>query len=530
MKLNHVSASQVKDFRGCARLWFFKNVVKKRPPQTVAQAKGTLIHAALEAQLKGQKLDSIKLPEGVTPEEILKYLNVLRPIIDRDGPVGLVEHKAEISTFPDGPKFVLVVDHAREIQHETYGPLPQIDDLKTTSDFRYCKTPEELATDAQMVSYAKWALQLFVESSRPLPDFVSVRHVYVRTKGKTIAAERSRLLSPEEIEEQWQLVLADVRAMLGLAEKTEDPMKVMPNTGYCSAFGGCYFQPDCGTTQNTIDQAFEKAERNKSMSEVTTKRPSLMDRIREIDAKYGNKPADVPEAAPAVAAVAASPTPASPKLSRLARLRGEEAPPPAAVVSDIPHVLPPEAPDRASLAEPPPVAATVPPPVPAEAVSTSPAAEPPAAAPKRRGRPPNAKPVVVPETPALALSEAPVAEPPPPPPPVVVALEKPVVLPLIENVCKLEELYVDCIPTKGSEFCFADAILANAGSAAAKNENVADWRLINYTSRGNLAVAIRAQLSEMPQTLVVMSSQSGSDVLIEVLAPIARKVVRALRG
>lgn len=76
----------------------------------------------------------------------------------------------------------------------------------------------------------------------------------------------------------------------------------------------------------------------------------------------------------------------------------------------------------------------------------------------------------------------------------------------------------------------AEEILALAGADAAKSENVHDWRMISYTARGVLASALRARLAEIPKVLVVTSSLSGADVLIETLTPIARKVVRALRG
>jgi hypothetical protein len=451
----------------------------------------------------------------LTVNDIVEYLEALRPFVDKQGRTGLVEYRDEIPTFEGGPTFVLVVDHAREVEIENIGVIPQIDDLKTLSDFRYCKTPDELAKDAQMVSYAKWALRLFELESKPAPDFVSVRHVYVRTRGKHIVAERSRLMSPGEIEEQWQLVLHDVKAMLLLAETVTDPMAVMPNTDHCSAYGGCFFRPDCyGDLPKNLSEVFEKKAKEKIMSGNgvrTSPSPSLMDRLR---AHQGRLPAPPPAApvappssgvavlpAPPVApSVAAAPpvaaaAPGAP-VSRLKRFVT------ATAASPVADVLPPDAPARV----------TLPADVPAEASA--------AAAPKKRGRP-RAGVVAVGVAAAGAVDVASLA-----------AVQAAAVMPpLVSAASQFEELYIDCLPTKGgTPYGLGEDILAQAGADAAAVENVADWRLIQYTSRGVLATAVRSLIGELPKALVVTSSVPGSDVLIEVLTPIARKVVRALRG
>jgi PD-(D/E)XK nuclease superfamily protein len=575
MELTRTSASQVKDYDGCPRLWFFKNVLRRRPPQTDAQSRGTAIHSALEGYLKVGKVEDQLPAPGVTVEEFKEYVEVIKPHYEaRAGTVvgkGLVEHKDEMATYEGGPKFVLIIDHAREVK-VAGTVIPQIDDLKTLSDFRYVKTPDELAKDPQMVSYAEWAIRQYEEENEPPPDFVSIRHVYVRTRGKKISTERSRLMPPVEVREQWAKIIEKIRSMQKLAAEVTDPMAVLPNTSHCSAYGGCFFRPDChGAPPKSIAEAFEKEqrksedERSQNMSPQNGQ-PSLLARLKaqqggagaaapaaaaptvatelprvasangvaQSGAHGGSRLRSVPPpaVAPAPAAQAAPAAPATPATpaapatggGRLARLRGGAAAAPVASVA-APEVLPPDAPPRETAAE------NVPP---AEAPKTE--GDKPAKGRKRGGRMTIDTSAIDGTAPAAPAPVAPAAPAVPAPETFPSGFETPTVA----AVCKLEELYIDCMPIKGGgQHGLAEEILARAGADIVADtpkfdpslkDNVHDWRMISYTSRGVLAQAIRARLGEIPPVLVISSSLSGSDVLIETLAPIARKVVRALRG
>lgn len=120
-------------------------------------------------------------------------------------------------------------------------------------------------------------------------------------------------------------------------------------------------------------------------------------------------------------------------------------------------------------------------------------------------------------------------------PPPVAKLPAPLSEEIAPGAGGIEAIYVDCLPVKGAHktrFSMAEDWLAHVAGEAAKANDVADYRLINYTSRGVLATAISAsrQLGEVPPVLVVSSHLSGSDVILECLIPFARTVVRGLRG
>lgn len=103
----------------------------------------------------------------------------------------------------------------------------------------------------------------------------------------------------------------------------------------------------------------------------------------------------------------------------------------------------------------------------------------------------------------------------------------------VVGVCPLKELYVDCLPVKpaGAVYTLGEEIMQWLSEAAAKAANVPDWRFVEFgKGKGAMAVILRERLATMPEILVVSSSTPGSDVLIEVLSPHAKRVVRALRG
>jgi hypothetical protein len=600
--LTHVSASQIKDFKACNRLWYYTRILKQRAPQTEAQSRGTTVHGALEAHLKAGAIEPEILERaeklGISQKDLNDYITAMAPFVGKPGE-GLTEFRDSMPTFEGGPEYVLVVDHAREITIENSNSLPweiipQIDDLKTTSDFRYCKTPDELGHDVQMVSYAKWALwRLFELKKKPPPTFVSLRHVYVRTRGKRVATARDVLVTPADVEARWQEILVDVRDMVALASMGAEvnPQDVpATTTDHCSAYGGCFFRGQCfGAVYDTSRPfigLFNKEKKeivamadnvltpNFPANGASSARMSLKDRVAMRKGGAAPEASAAPDAAPAAASTPvgapATPPPAaaapaatagvtcgasaalfpgcactlvphegdhesrgptggaihwsqdgasfgvgvSPNWKPLTMLTsvplgapGVAAPNTAAAVvasfspsATVADVLPPDAPSRTSTPEE--VAA--------------------AGASKRKPRTPKAEAV------APAAATAPAAAPAATPAPAVATAPA-----AAAGVCPLKELYVDSWPVKGvaGAIGLGEDILQGLSADAAKAANMPDWRLVEFgKGKGAMAVLLRERLASMPEILVVSSSTPGSDVLIEVLSPHAKRVVRALRG
>lgn len=548
MKLLRVSASQVKDFRMCKRLWVFRSVLKIRSPQTPAQARGTVIHAALEAYLQNGELSPALLKQAeereISEEELRGYVDAIKPYYGNPGE-GLTEFKDYIPTYPGGPMFTVVVDHARDmvVDGKEY---PQIDDLKTTSDFRYAKTPAQLAEDVQMVSYGKWACETAAEQSLAPPDFVTLRHVYALTKGakkKTMAREVK--VTPTQIDVQWQGVLDDVRSMVALAEastEAPDPQTVEPNTASCSAYGGCFFRTTCFGNA-TLSTIFTK---EKSMGRLADRMKELTNGLPAAPGQTALPPvarcAGTSQLLPGIVcglpphtgnhesvnagggAVNWNDTAVMLGNSKDWKpLAAQTAQPALAQIGQVAQVVPPDAPPR-------------------ETELTAPSTEaPPVEAPKKRGR----KSLADKAAEAAAAASVPIVQSQSPSSGIVEVKSGQQGVPTISSVavvpsvgvskaCPLEELYIDCFPVKGhagGDPGLAEDIIAGLSLGAAEAAGVPDWRLIEFgKGKGAVAAILRERLNTVPRVLVVSSSTPGSDVLLEVLTPHARRVVRALRG
>jgi hypothetical protein len=594
--LTHVSASQIKDFRACNRLWFYTRILKQRAPQTEAQSRGTTVHGALEAHLKAGKIEPDILERakglGITEKDLADYVASMEPFVGKPGE-GLTEHRDSMATYEGGPEFVLVVDHAREITVEGHGTIPQIDDLKTTSDFRYCKTPDELSKDVQMISYAKWALwRLFEQRSLPPPTFVSLRHVYVRTRGKRVATARDVLVTPADVETRWAAILDDVRDMESLAAigSEVNPQDVpATTTDHCSAYGGCFFRVQCfGAVYDTNRPflgLFNKETKESVMADGNVLTPnfpangvptaggrtSLKDRVAARKAAASGSapvaPSVPPASAPALASVPST------------------APAPAALCGDVHAMFPaypcnlvPHEGDHESkgptggaiwwrdaetfgigqsknwkaLAAATPVAVAAPLTAASVLAAFSPSSIaqvlPPDAAPRTStpeevaaaNAPARRKRATKAEMEARASTGAVVGAPGVPTEQPAVGTTAPAsvaaataVAPVVAVACPLEILYIDSFPVKngGAMPTMAEGLLAELAVAAAQAAGVPDWRLVEFgKGKGAMAIVLRERLAQVPRELVVSTSTPGSDVIIEVLSPHAKRIVRALRG
>jgi len=233
VQLEHVSASQIDTFRRCKRLWFNQKIRKVKVPGSVAQERGKRIHAKLEQYLKTHQLPSVNDCDYVLIKKASQYLP--------DHNDTLIEHEFHLPTFEDGPELLGYIDLVDKKSEEIW-------DHKTTSDFRYNKTPEELRNNLQMLVYAMWALSLGEEQS------VKVRHLYLRTRGTSdVVSSASVVMDRAHVVKNWLEIVATTREMVDLATNPPSTYKDVNPPGdfgdsmspECHKYGGCYFKSEC---------------------------------------------------------------------------------------------------------------------------------------------------------------------------------------------------------------------------------------------------------------------------------------------
>jgi hypothetical protein len=492
-------------------------------------------------------------------------------------------------------------------------------DYKTTSDFRYMKTPEELANSVQMMSYANWAISPQGFNS----DQVRLLHIYGRTRGKVSRSSIRHVdavVSKGEISSFWGNTLDIVREMeqTSTAQNFDDVEANGTLTGHCEAYGGCSFREKCGIGKATsIKSLFSITKKPESGEQNTMSGSSILAKIQAARA-LANGGTVTPSTSEATPAVSPPTETAEPVVNPPGDVRGPETSAPlvpatevkgplsglmakiAAAGKGVPAlggsaaqaisrelgygenglagtgengkimimsvgdlmtfaqgVVPPDAPPRTQtvITTPgTPVASTV-----AATASddeeeeeesqTTPSAPVSGEAPKKRGRP-SREEMAAREAAEKARFDAAVREaasklsgqpiPSEDTGKLVaeinrlnaeVAAEKAKKYAQPGNSSEGSTLYIDTYPVKG-EATVTDFFewIGPIAQAVAESNSVPDYRLINYTAKGLLAAAIRevVKAEGMPKAMTIPLYAAGADVAIEILTPLAKRVIRKL--
>lgn len=458
----HTSASQIRSYVECPRRWYNSTILKIRQPTTPAQERGTKVHTAIENYLK----------HGTIDPDFADYVAVAAPFLPGPDEQYKAEQEITLPTFDGGP---LLVGYVDLLKHELIG------DYKTTSDFKYAKTPGELAEDIQLNAYAKWYFAGFSG------DTVTLKHIYLLTKGKYPKGhEVSVTVTREQVDEIWAKTIDITKEMAKVVSSLVPPKgdvpdraeDLTPNTDSCNLYGGCFYRNRCGIGVN-VTAAFLSGNKKKDAGQLVqidvqkTKKEDKpnMSSLAEKLAKKGA------EKAAARAEVKAS-TPVT-----------ETAPPPAEL-SDadvMERLAPPDAPV----------------PAPVEKLPEA----------KKRTR---------------KAKEEPAAEMTPATDKLIEALNASDPLPSVLTRRPIN-VYIDAFVVKGegkAEYVLFEDWIAPLAQEVATDHGKQDWREISYTAKAALALKIKANLDKVPEHIVVFQYAPGADSFLEAVIPHATTVVR----
>jgi hypothetical protein len=135
----------------------------------------------------------------------------------------------------------------------------------------------------------------------------------------------------------------------------------------------------------------------------------------------------------------------------------------------------------------------------------------------------------------LQAAEAAIEAPPVASPPTAPALDGgPVKLMEADKAfrCGVEVMFVDCLPQKGypgEAPVWLDSLMAAFTRLAAASAKQPDYALIRYESKGYLRTAIKVLMANLPKTVIVTTSTSGSAEFLEVVTPYVKFIVRGIR-
>jgi hypothetical protein len=236
----HVSASQLDAFadasaapfvggEGCNRAWWFEKILGIPKPPKVSADRGVLIHKRSEQYLKtgdpAHLADGLMLAKDLLPDPALLQQGRLK-----------VEHPVSANVI-DGVVLKGFVDIWRPWQ---------IDDLKTSNDPRWFKTPEEIRSNLQMNIYG------YINGiTHGTGKYGTVRlaHIQLHVPRNTVTVVSAKRVEVEVPIDATRKVWTDrvvplTRRMQEVA-LLDDPSRVTPNWSACSRYGGCPYQDRC---------------------------------------------------------------------------------------------------------------------------------------------------------------------------------------------------------------------------------------------------------------------------------------------
>lgn len=248
--LHSFSPSEISVWRECERKWGYKYLERRRT-QAESAALGEIIHTMLEKYLL----------DGTQPDPTVEVELTEKDGTKRKVRPGLIA-QAGLHLIPPPPQPVANLEGAFSFDAFGFRWKGRVDlfvkglgpwlvyDHKSTKDFRYAKTPAELASDPQGVIYATYAM---LESGEPEVD---LSWVYYRTKGRPDARRVHLRVVREDIVPHWEELRKDATAIA--AARGGESSGLAKNLLSCANFGGCPFREECLTPMSQQTDKFEE--------------------------------------------------------------------------------------------------------------------------------------------------------------------------------------------------------------------------------------------------------------------------------
>jgi hypothetical protein len=356
-----LSASQLRTAKHTLRKWGWGKIDGIKFPQKPGQLVGSACHEVGESWLKYGTIPNesqiIEIPRGKRyPGRIIK---------------AGIRHLPPPRTALVEQKFYLLIDGLYIVGYIDFWvpPLSLVGDHKTTTDFQWALTPEELAQDEQGVIYglASMAWQQNTEAF--------LKWVYYKTHGppRTKVVE-ARITLDEALARMVPIVelghqLVELRGLLTTAKE------IPPCSDHCGDYGGCEFLDHCALTmqERIFGLMVEEKKKVDVVGFIAKKKAKMAEKRAAAGGDATPPPLPAAEGAPPplpAAEGAPPPLPAAegaPPPLPVADTSARALPPPPGAQTVPPLPVPPQSKEMAASAAPPlPASTTPPPPLPSE--------------------------------------------------------------------------------------------------------------------------------------------------------------------
>lgn len=235
-----LSKSQLEGHNLCRRKWGWRKIAKIKGSNRFARL-GTLVHEQLEAYLVSGKQPDPELEQGRIAEAGLHLLPTHKdPGLIVESHVFTITDEAWYEGFADW------VEHP-----DSHEGIPLIGDHKSTGNFKWALSEEDLKRDVQANIYARAAMQMY-DTEESLAKWV-----YYRTKGKPRARPVCVEFRRQEVEDFFGEVIDPMAAKVHADYREADDriadgqtrvqavLAMEANVGACSMYGGCPYRENC---------------------------------------------------------------------------------------------------------------------------------------------------------------------------------------------------------------------------------------------------------------------------------------------
>ena len=248
-----ISASQLKTYRRCPRLWWFTKI-RKLPEaggSSYGATFGSVFHRVAERYLKKEDPFPLGWSSSLHKGDADKIKWLLKEGIEQKLLAIQEESKVE---HPFKVNLMEGVDISGIIDFLIPG---EVIDHKTAKTSRYVLNEEQLAKDLQMLIYAKIAIE-------DKPEITLRHNIFCRIPLKAKPVRTT--VTKAQIDKNWEEIKKTAKSMLETANETETPEY---HTGpHCNMYGGCSFTPICFGTESIAHYTSRLSQEEKSMSKI----------------------------------------------------------------------------------------------------------------------------------------------------------------------------------------------------------------------------------------------------------------------
>jgi hypothetical protein len=274
--LKHVSPTQITTHKRCKRRWYLEKIQLLPQPQKPWLKTGENGHKEFQ--------DFYELGTLPSQPSVKKLVTELADELPRPGPNVLIEHPRDYNL---ALRAADVPVKGRADLKSRYDPTTVIVvDLKSSKDItKYAKTPEELAHNVQLLTYAEDEFR-----ARPETTVAQLAHAYVSTRGAKAKVVWTDHLSREYVSDFFHDAIETEVEDMKVTAQAPAHSDVEPNWEACGDYGGCPYQSVCGvgaTATSAFQLLFTKDSRDVKDSKAESESEVVMGSLKDLLEKKG---------------------------------------------------------------------------------------------------------------------------------------------------------------------------------------------------------------------------------------------------